>query len=197
MGEIISTLVKFLCSGLSLCNSNNINVWSKCCGHEDKDEDIKSDDIDDNEESDVVFLDERYYVFHNKILKRYYVPSRIAYFKCDVNGVATQCGDNMEDFVGISREKNLQSISWVANIAEDNYEEYDKWSKSAKEKTHYVKRMHFKYKRGNEIVHRYVVVESIPIFNENKEYEGLRGVVLNLPRKIWNAFDDKGGLALS
>jgi hypothetical protein len=102
----------------------------------------------------------------------------------------------MEDFIGLKRRKNLQTINWVAHIPDNNYIEYTKWVHNAKKKLHYVKRMHFKYEKNGKYVHRYVLVESCPVFNENGDYLGLRGVFLNLPKNIWEAFNDEGGLII-
>ncbi len=211
MGTILTLLNKICGTTNSICNSNLFSFKSSCCGQGNRDQDVginmdrspaKYDKHSPNRHShspkespsdseDLIYDD--YYIMNAPLLKHYYCPKNLASFACDVNGVTTQCGDNMEDFVGISREKNLQTINWVANIPKNNYHEYSQWTAAVKNRKHYIKKMHFSYTRDDVKIHRYVIVESIPMYSDEGDYMGVRGIVLKVPHKIWQVFEDNSG----
>lgn len=213
MGGILSALGA---SGLSLCNQNKMRIGNVfCCIRRNKSEnfgpntELENSDCDkelkkrkkkkehdahdtgDSNSSDE-FKDEltvnsdNTFLSNHPITKSFYINKNIGHFTTDTNGVPTYVSDNMIRFIGLPRDQILQSISWVKNIAIDNYHEYTEWAKHAKEKRPYVKRMHFTL----DGKHNYIIAEFHPIFDE-VNYVGVHGVFLKVSKHTWQAFNEK------
>jgi len=185
MGNVWSYIVSLMCGGISLCDQLSISGNKfVCCSGEASQSQVSM------AKADALLYDD-FFVAQCKLTRQFYTRANIAYFNCDVHGVATYASENMAELVGLTPERNLQSINWVANIADNNFEVYNEWAKGARNRVAVLKKMHFTFKVGKRQVHRYVVVESSPQFDsEFGDYVGLKGVVLSLPEFVWNILSD-------
>jgi len=195
MGGLWSIISSLLGSGLTFCKKINISK-NKCVCCSNTDEEFSMQKNTEDMPTNNYILFDNYYLSNHYVTKQYYTKNNVAYFTTDTNGVAINVTDNMEEFIGISKEQNLQSISWVSNIASDNYETYKSWLNKAKMQKSYVKKMHFRFKitdanKKYSMTDRYVIVEAHPYYDKDDDsYLGLKGIVLNLPNNIWNMFNE-------
>lgn len=193
MGIVLTLLRKMFASENEICNHNSVdNNSCMCCSNNDRQELSEMEEY--SEDTNEMIIQNGFFLSTHKIISNYYKHKNVGYFRCDIDGVFIKVSDNISTFIGLPKEENLQSISWVRYLPEDNYQEYTEWTKRAQSEQPYVHKLHFKYNNsisGYHTVHYYVIVEFHPCYNSNKKYIGLRGIMVNVPKLVWELFDEK------
>lgn len=193
MGGLWSIISSFMSGGLNICHTVTVNS-SNCFCCTDNIEPSHTEKKDMELMAPNFMLLDDYFLAKHPVTQQYYIKENVAYFTTDANGVATSSSDNMEEFIGLSKEENLQSIAWVANVASNSYEIFSEWKNKAKSRQPCILKIHFRYtpKGTRKKVDRFTVVESRPMFDkEDGSYLGLKGIVLNLPQNIWSIFNER------
>lgn len=210
MGNILAAF-GLSSSGFSICNQNKMRISNVFCCMRRNVSEIPKNNMELENSDSVAELEKRKkegkntnsesnsdefkdelivganntFLSKHRITKQFYINKNIGHFTADTNGVPTYASDNVVKFIGMPRDQILQSISWVKNIT-NNYYKYTSWAKAVKDRKACVKKALFKFDNK----HHYIIVEFHPIFDDTN-YVGVHGIFLNVPKHIWQVFNEE------